>query len=243
MSQIMRVEGLSKNFGGLQALNNVTIGLQEEEILGLIGPNGAGKSTLINCISGVLEPNSGRVFLGKADITDLSPYKICAHGIGRTFQVPKPFSHMTILENLTVVSRVDEDTLSEYLDWLDLASKQETLARNLTFQEQRKLELARALVVDPKVALLDEIVAGLNPSEVDQMVDLIKRIRSEMSISILWIEHVMEAIMEAADRIVVIHEGSLLEKGTPTEIANDKKVVQAYLGKEYTFEGGRDAAG
>jgi branched-chain amino acid transport system ATP-binding protein len=240
--ETLRVEHVVKSFGGLRAISDVSLEVRAGEILGLIGPNGAGKSTLINCISGVYKPNSGRIWLGKRDITGRSPHAVCRAGIARTFQIPRPFPRLTARENVQVASFRRGDDALDALGRVGLAAKADVLARDLTFHERRKLEIARALAARPRFLLLDEVMAGLNPTETAEMVDLVRHLRQELGLSMLWVEHVMGAIMECADRLVVLHQGSLLAEGSPREIANNPQVIEVYLGERYAFKEERVAA-
>ncbi len=232
---ILQVRGLTKTFGGLVAFQRVNLDLQEGQILGLIGPNGAGKTTLVNCITGVYRPTAGEITFEGRSIVRRRPHQICRMGIGRTFQIPRPFMYMTVLENLKVCAPHGRGDFQWLLDLTDLWSKRDRQAKSLTFQERRLLELARALAVRPKLLLLDESVAGLNPAETQHMTGVLRRIHETFKVSILWIEHVMRAIMENADRIAVLHQGSLIAEGPPRQIANNPKVIEAYLGEEYRF--------
>jgi len=239
----LRVERASKNFGGLRAVHEVSFLVESGEIVGLIGPNGAGKTTLLNCISGVYPLTAGKVWLDEHDITHWSPHRICRAGIARTFQIPRPFSRMSVKENVLVSWRGKETDVAEILRVVDLASKADTLASGLTFHERRRLEVARALAARPRFLLLDEVMAGLNPTETAEMLKLIRKIRDQMQITILWVEHVMGAVMECADRIIVLHQGTKLIEGLPQEIANDARVIEVYLGERYQFKGERLAQG
>ncbi len=232
---LLQVRSLTKTFGGLVAFQGVNLELYEGKILGLIGPNGAGKTTLINCVTGVYKPTAGEVIFDGKPITKLNPHKICRLGVGRTFQIPRPFLYMTVLENLKVCAPHGRADFKWLLEVTDLWSKRDQLAKTLTFQERRLLELSRALAVQPKLLLLDESVAGLNPAETQHMMGVLRRIHKEVNVSILWIEHVMKAIMENAHHIAVLHQGALIAYGTPREIANNAKVIEAYLGEEYKF--------
>ncbi|MBW2094326.1 MAG: ABC transporter ATP-binding protein [Deltaproteobacteria bacterium] len=232
---MIEIRDLSMAFGGLVAFNQVSFDILEGQILGLIGPNGAGKTTLINCITGVYEPINGDILFRGRSLTGMPPHQICRLGIGRTFQIPRPFLNMTVIQNLQVCAWHNEVDFEWLLNIAGLWKKRDHFAKNLTFQERRLLEVCRALAVKPKLLLLDESVAGLNPAEATEMTKLLRRIHRELDITILWIEHVMKAIMENADTIIVLHQGSLIAEGSPREIANNTKVIEAYLGEEYKF--------
>ena len=238
---ILRVENVTKRFGGLVALDHVTFSVKQGEILGLIGPNGAGKTTLFNVISGVYKPEEGRVIFKDTDITGWKPHKVARLGIARTHQIVRPFGDLTVLENAMIGAlfgkRSDEITeeearkiAEEVLDYVGLGEKKDLPARVLNVQEKKRLELARALSAEPELLLLDEVLAGLTPTEVENMLILLRRIRVEKNITIIMIEHVMHAVMNLADRIVVLHFGRKIAEGTPEEVANNPEVITAYLG-------------
>jgi branched-chain amino acid transport system ATP-binding protein len=226
----------------LIALKDISFQVKEKELIGLIGPNGSGKSTLFNCINGFYKPSKGKIiFIGK-EINGLSPQKICKLGIGRTFQVPRPFKNLTVIENVAVAAAFGKNSelplkkayekALYWLEFLGLVGKKDVLVKDLTFVDVKMVEIARALATEPKLLLLDEPLSGLNPSEVLRAVEMVKKIRDMHEITILWIEHVMRAIMSAADRIVVLHHGEKISEGKPSEIATDEKVVSAYLGRK-----------
>jgi branched-chain amino acid transport system ATP-binding protein len=236
---ILQVEGVSKQFGGLQALEDVTFDLPAGQILGLIGPNGAGKTTLFNCISGVYEPTAGRVIFRGDDITGDKPYYIAKRGMARTHQIVRPLEELTVLDNVMVGAcfgqkdyglREAQQIAEEIMNFVGLSERSDQLAGSLNVGQKKRLEMARALAAQPYLLLLDEVLAGLNPSEISQMVDIVKAIRSERDITIIMIEHVMHAVMNVSDRIVVLDYGRQLAEGTPEEIAENAKVIEAYLG-------------
>jgi branched-chain amino acid transport system ATP-binding protein len=236
---LLEVNNVTKRFGGIVALNDVSLTLNEGEILGLIGPNGSGKTTLLNVISGFYLPDAGSIKFEGADISRSRPSSICRKGIARTFQIVKPFSGMTVLENVTVGALLRSKSIKEahrkteeILQFLGLIHIMKKTASDLTLADLRRLELARALATDPKLLLLDEVVAGLNPKEVDDMILLIKRIIKD-GITLIIVEHVMRLIMSLCNRIVVLHQGEKIAEGEPREIANNPRVIKVYLGEKY----------
>lgn len=235
---LLEVQGLSKYFGGLVALDAVDIKIYPGEIVGLIGPNGAGKTTLFNVIGGFFRPDQGKMFFQTKDITGLKAHAICQLGIARTFQIPKPFLHLSVLENIMVGACFGaglakrKEALAQAIETLCLAgldNKRFLSAESLNLVERKKLELARALSTSPKLILFDEVIAGLNPTEAAEMVSFITKLR-DMGLTILLIEHVMKVIMNLSDRIVVLHYGKKLSEGAPESVANNPEVIEAYLG-------------
>jgi len=242
---LLEVKGLSRYFGGLEALKDVDFNIGEGEILGLIGPNGAGKTTLFNVIGGVYRPDRGTIRFKGENIAGLEPYQICRRGMSRTFQIPKPFRNLSVLDNVTAgvvfgkqslkkVGRGKEKAI-EILQFMGLSGKEGHLPGGLTIADLKRLELARALATSPDLLLLDEVVAGLNPSETADAMQLIEKIKNELGLTIFMIEHVMKAVMSISDRIIVLQYGQKIAEGTPQEIAENSKVVDAYLGEKYVF--------
>ncbi len=237
---VMEVRAVSKNFGGLPALKNVSFDVGRGEILAIIGPNGAGKTTLFNVISGVLQPSTGKIYFEGRDITRLPPFKRAKLGIARTFQIPRPFSEMTVLENVIVGMVANGSGFSlfdakkrayEILEELRLSKKADVRVRELNLQEKKSVELGRALALDPKVLLIDEYMSGLNPVEVDWAIEELKRINRDRGVTMIWIEHVLRAVMRLAERVIVLNFGSIIAEGSPSDIAKSAEVVEAYLGR------------
>jgi branched-chain amino acid transport system ATP-binding protein len=242
VAEILKVSNVSKHFGGLTAVSDVSFSINEGETVGLMGPNGAGKTTLVNMICGSYPADSGKIeFLGK-DITKLPPWKRCKLGICRTYQIPRPFPELTTLASVCVSAlygkdrpnRSLEDAMTEathYLEFVGLFSKRNVLARDLTLFEMRGLELARALATQPKLIFVDEVMAGLNPVEAEKAVRLIEHAKDQFGVTVLWIEHVMAVLMRAAERVIVLHYGEKIAEGTPQEVANNPMVIESYLGR------------
>lgn len=236
---LLEITSLTKNFGGLTAVESFDLTIKEGQILGLIGPNGAGKSTLFNCVAGVYPPTSGEIRFNNERINGQMPWDLCKKGLARTFQIVKPFSSKTVLYNAMVGGFAKVRTLSEaeetalnVLDFLHLSHKKDTLAGNLNIADRKRLEIARALATGPRLLLLDEVMAGLRPTEVDEMIEIIRQLRAK-GITIFVIEHIMRAIMKLSDWIAVIHFGSKIAEGSPEQVASDTNVIKAYLGEEY----------
>ncbi len=241
---MLEITNLTKTFGGLSAVNQVSFSVGEGEVIGLIGPNGAGKTTLLNLICGIYKPDAGSIRFDGTDITAQPPNKVCRLGISRTYQIPQPFGAMTALTGVLVSvlngKKRPNMSLSDaaleasyYLEFVGLFAKRDTLARDLTLYELRMLELARALATTPKLLLLDEAMAGLNPTEASRALEMIWNAQEQFAITILWIEHVMKIIMSAAQRIVVLQYGKRIAEGSPQEITSDPKIIEAYLGVGY----------
>ena len=251
---LLDVKHLTKNFGGLTAVGDVTLELNEGELVGLIGPNGAGKTTLFNLLTGVCEPSEGTITLDGNLLNGKKPYHIAALGLSRTFQNIRLFKEMTVLDNVLVglanshkqnivasLLRLpsyyssEKELRQKALDLLaifDLDGEADTLAKNLPYGQQRRLEIVRALATEPKILFLDEPAAGMNPQETAELTQLIRQIKEEFNITIMLIEHDMSLVMEVTERIYVLEYGRVIAHGTPDEIKNDKRVIEAYLGGE-----------
>jgi branched-chain amino acid transport system ATP-binding protein len=236
---LLEVRGVSKSFRGLRAVADASFEIPAGGINALIGPNGAGKTTIFNMIAGVFPPDSGSIVFQKKEIQGLRPDQICAAGIGRTFQIVKPFAGLTVLENVMVGAFLREATAAgarkvstNILDRLGLASKGALPASALTLPDRKRLEVARALATKPKLLLLDEVMAGLRPTETDQMVEVFRDLNRTYGTTILLIEHVMRAVMALAQHVGVLHHGEVIARGTPQEIVRHPAVLQSYLGEE-----------
>jgi branched-chain amino acid transport system ATP-binding protein len=243
MEILLKGEHVSKYFGGLAALSDLTFQIEKGEIVGLIGPNGSGKTTLVNVITGVYPVSKGKIWFREEDITHAKPYHIGRMGIARTFQIVKPFSGMTVKENVLIgalfgksgTKRTIKQALNkveEVLEFTRLDKKKDLQIEETTIPDRKRLELAKALAMEPEILFLDEVMAGLRPKEMEDVMALIKEL-NQKGITILLIEHVMKAIMGISNRVIVLHEGRLIAGGTPEEISKDEKVIKIYLGSGY----------
>jgi len=238
MSVLLEVIGVSKRFGGLQAVQNLSLTVNEGEIIGLIGPNGAGKSTVFNLINGIYPPDSGRILFAGKDMAGEPPYRVARHGLARAHQIVQPLGGLSVLDNCTVGACFGRENLPlaqaremarEVAEMIGLGDRLNTLAGSLTTAGKKRLELARALSARPRLLLLDEVLAGLNPTETERMIETVRKIR-DSGVAILMIEHIMRAVMSLSDRIVVLNLGSKLAEGSPQQVADNPDVIVAYLG-------------
>src|SRR6516165_10583539 len=239
MPEALVIRNISRRFGGLRAVQDLSFAVNEGETVALIGPNGAGKTTSFNLITGYYRPDAGSVFAFGREIVGLRPHEICAHGLARTFQVARPFGKMTVLANVMTGAflrdrrmEIAREQARQAIDFVGLSAKEHTPARDLTTIDQRRLELARALATQPRLLLLDEVMAGLNPAEIDQAVALVKKL-SQRGLTIVIVEHVMRAIMAVARHIVVLDHGQKIAEGNPREVVANPDVIRAYLGTGY----------
>jgi len=239
---LLELKDVSKSFGGLKAVAGVSFNLEAGEILGIIGPNGAGKTTTFNTITGFLRPDSGQIWFDGIRVIGMKPHQICQKGMVRTFQLVKPFLELTVLDNVVVAALNRAKTIREasekalkIIEFVGLKDKKDTLAMGLTLPHRKRLELARALATEPKLLLLDEVMAGLNPTEVDELIRLLMEVNRKGT-TLLLIEHVMRGVMALSKRVIVLNYGEKIAEGPPHEVVKNRQVIEAYLGEEYGRE-------
>jgi branched-chain amino acid transport system ATP-binding protein len=238
MTALLEVKGIGRTFGATRAVDKVSFAVQPGEVLGLIGPNGAGKSTLFNLIAGVMPPTSGEIILDGIGVTGWKPHAMARAGVARTFQIPKPYRQLSVIENVMVNAFLRESSIAgaraiadRTLAGLELAPYRDKPAGELTVGLLKRLEVARALATQPKLVLFDEIMAGLTPTEVGEMTDIVAALPAR-GVTVIWVEHVLYAIMKTATRMIVINRGNLIAEGAPAAVAADSAVIKAYLGEE-----------
>jgi len=242
MTPVLRLEGVSKSFGGLQAVRKVSLELRQDEIIGLIGPNGAGKTTLINLIAGAYPASAGRIFLGEREVTGRPPYRLARLGIARTFQIVRIFREMTVRDNVVAAAlfagrhvglRAARERADEALEFVGLGAAAGRVAGDTGLADQKRVQLARALAMRPSVLLLDEAMAGLNAVEQSAALDLVRAVHRS-GVSLIIIEHLMKVIMGLSHRVIVMHHGQVIAQGAPQDVVNDQQVVAAYFGEHYS---------
>jgi len=244
---LLEGRGLTRLFGGVQAVRNLDFVIEDGQILGLIGPNGAGKTTLFNLVAGVFRPHAGTIRFRGREITGLKPFQICHQGVGRTFQIVKPFNSLTVYENVLIGARFGKSTrvldrsdpkplALEALEFVGLTKEKDFLCDRLNLGDKKRVEMARVLATQPKLVLFDEVMAGLNPVETSQVMSLIQKMRMDKRITIFMIEHVMKAVMGISDLILVMHHGEKVTEGPPGEVVKNPMVIEAYLGEAYLGE-------
>jgi branched-chain amino acid transport system ATP-binding protein len=246
---LLRLDGVSRSFGGLMAVKHVTFAVRPGELVGLIGPNGAGKTTLLNLISGLVRPSRGEIRFRDVVVNGMAPHRIARLGVGRTFQVTRPFKGMTVLENALLGALFVHDMpfrdvvrrAEEVLDFLRLGEKRHWPVSSLTLPDVKRLEVAKALAMDPQLLLLDEVMAGLNPRELDEVMAFVASVNAR-GVTVLMIEHVMRAIMGICQRVVVLHQGEVIADDVPKTVANDARVIEAYLGQRFARSAERGRA-
>ncbi len=249
MTPILEVQGVTKDFGGLRANNDISFSVQKGELLGLIGPNGAGKSTLFNCVAGVYNVTAGHIFFDGREITNKKPYEIARLGLARTFQIFVASGDLSVLENIMVGSflrthsrSVAKQRAEEIIDIMELGDHVDHWVSELPVAAQKRVAMATALATQPKMLLLDEVAAGLNPTEIDGMMALIRQIHYDMGINVMLIEHVMELVMNISHRVIVLDSGNLIAEGKPEEIKQNPEVIKAYLGERFVAQQRREGA-